>query len=419
MQSLIQHEESSPALAEQTPADPPKPTERLRILHVIPQLRPGGTEYTLLRLIKGLGEETFDHRICATRGIDPDFAAEEGVAGKVFVAGNPDQAYQFPFFRLARIMRAFRPHVVHSRNWGGLEAVPAARFSGVPVVIHSDHGYEMDSLTGFPLRRRLFRRLAYAMTDVVFTNTKELRDYHAGQVWASSERIRVISNGVDTAKFAPQPAVRLRKRQELGLSEESVVLGSVGRLVKIKDYGTLLKAASLLIERGVDVRVLLVGAGPEMATLQKQAREIDHLLGRVLFAGASDRIPEYLNAMDVFVLPSFGEGMSNVLLEAMASGLPVVATRVGGNTELIAEERTGFLFSPGDVAGLADLLHQRFHDGASRQRLGVAARQRAISEFSFERMVREYRNLYMELAARHRLFPGQTNQTVSRAAKGS
>lgn len=401
-QSLIQHEEAALSLLEcpHVPASFQKCTERLRILHVIPQLRPGGTEYALLRLIRGLGKENFEHRICATRGMDMDFAVNQGVADRVVLAGEAGANFQFPFFRLARVMRSFQPHIVHSRNWGGIEAVAAARYASVPVTVHSEHGYELDSLAGLPLRRRFFRRAAYAMADAVFANSRELRDYHARQVWNDPSSIRVLYNGVDTARFAPQSTVRQRVRQELNLPSSSIVLGNVGRLVKIKDHATLLKAAALLLHRGVDVRVLLVGAGPEMAALQQQVKETEGLSDRVVFVGACERIPEMLNAMDIFVLSSLGEGMSNTLLEAMACALPVVATRVGGNPELVEENLTGYLFSPEDVDGLASILERHLCDETTRRCLGAAARERAALQFSLDRMVAEYHNLYIELAAR-------------------
>lgn len=388
--------------------------DRLRVLHVIPHLFPGGTEYVLLRLIRGLGETAFEQRICATRGIDADFAAQNGLSeNQLFLAGRHDLSFQFPLFRLARYMRSFRPHVVHTRNWGGLEAVFAARLAGVPVVIHSEHGYEVDSLAGLPLRRRFFRRLAYSAADTVFTNSKELRDYHARQARISPECIQVIPNGVDTNRFAPCAEIHEQVRRELGLPINSFIVGSVGRLVPIKDHGTLLQAASLLAERGIDIRVLLVGAGPRLAELQHHADQLKSLSGRVHFVGASDQVPTFLNAMDVFVLPSLGEGMSNTLIEAMASGLPTVATRVGGNPELIEEGRTGEFFAPRDFVSLAGSLERLSRDRGLRYAQGSAARDRAVSRFSLEQMITNYRALYLDQVARRRILLGRSGALVS------
>ncbi len=373
---------------------------RLRIMHVVNYLRRGGTEFGILKLMAGLGDEQFEHRFCSTRQYDDDFVRHYHLRDILDVVGSSRRGLQFPLFRLRNVFRQYRPHIVHTRNWGALEAVPAARLAGVPVVIHSEHGYEVEMLGGLPLRQRLFRRIAYTMTDAVFAVTHELRDYHARQAWVKAERIQVIYNGVDTDHFAPCAEAGARVRSELGLARETFVIGSVGRMVPIKNYGTLLQAADQLLGRGMDLHVLLVGSGPEMASLQQQASAAARLRGRVWFLGACDRVTEVLNAMDVFVLPSLGEGMSNTLLEAMGCGLPLVATRVGGNPEVVGERDAGCLFQPGDVAGLAKTLHYLATNPEIRRRLRLAARDRAVRQFSLKQMLEQYRNLYLEAARR-------------------
>ncbi len=380
----------------------------LRVMHVINRLDTGGTEYGILKVIAGLDNETFEHRLCTTRGFDPGLANAQRLDGKLLVAGQPGGAErQFLLFRLARIMRAYRPHIVHSRNWGAIEAIPAARLARVPVAIHSEHGYEVEILAGLPRRQRLLRRVTYAMADAVFTVTSDLRSYHARQAWVSDEQIRVIPNGVDTRRFAPRPEQRRDARERLGLPANSFVIGTVGRMVPIKDHPTLLRAAELLAGRGVDACIVLAGSGPELARNQQWVESSATLAGRVRFLGGCDNIPDVLNALDVFVLPSLREGMSNTLLEAMASGLPVVATRVGGNPELVDDDSSGWLFSPGDAAGLAVRLERLAHDAELRRRFGAAARERAVAQFSLERMVTNYRKLYLELAGRRGIPTGR------------
>jgi sugar transferase (PEP-CTERM/EpsH1 system associated) len=368
----------------------------LRVLHVIDRLGIGGTEVGILKVIQGLSGTGFEHRICTIRGFDEDFAHSRGFVGQCYVAGSTEKGFQFLLPRLAKVMRDFRPQIVHSRNWGAIEAMAAARLSGVPVAIHSEHGYEMDMLHGLPLRRRLFRRIAYAAADAVFTVTKELRSYHAKEAWLPAEKLRVLYNGVDTSRFAPRLSGDIRK--QLGLRNGNLVLGSVGRITRIKDHLTLLKAAELVSERGIAVQVLLVGSGPELPKLKEYASSSMALAEKVVFAGESADIPALLNAMDVFVLPSISEGMSNTLLEAMASSLPVIATRVGGNPELIEHERSGWLFAPRDVAGLAAILEHAAQSAELRQQLGQVARDRTVRQFSLERMIQNYRDLYFELA---------------------
>jgi glycosyltransferase involved in cell wall biosynthesis len=270
-------------------------------------------------------------------------------------------------------------------------------------VIHSEHGYELDMLAGLPLRRKYARRIAYAMADLVFAVTHNLRDFHARQVGLPPERFRVIYNGVDTQRFAPRPKERAFLRHKLGLSEGCFVVGTVGRMVPIKDHGTLIKAAGMLSRRGLNTHLLLVGSGPEIEQHRQTVQGTPELTGRVSFLGASDNIPEPLNAMDAFVLPSIAEGMSNTLLEAMATGLPIVATRVGGNPELVEEGTSGQLFSPGDVADLADRLGALARSSETRLRLGAAARRRVLAHFTLEQMVANYRKMYRELADQRRI----------------
>jgi sugar transferase (PEP-CTERM/EpsH1 system associated) len=402
-QAQIEREIGSPAVLT-GPATEPR--NRLRILHVISYMGRGGAEMGILKLIAGLGED-FEQRICTTRGYDATFVQSHFSEQKMYTAGRRDLKLQFPMFRLARIMREYRPHIVHTRNWGAIEAVAAAKLAGVPVVIHSEHGYEVDMFAGLPMRRRLFRRAAYAMADAIFAVTRELRDFHARQAWVRPERIGVMYNGVDTQRFTPSPESRVAMRKELGLPSDSFVIGAVGRLVPIKDHQTRLKAAALVSKNGIDARVLLVGSGPERDRLQLLSAS--SLEGRVCFAGDSSRVPELLNAMDVFVLPSLNEGMSNTLLEAMACGLPALATNVGGNPEIIENNVNGCLFTPGDTAWLTEKLQVLARNPALVHQLGTAARNHAIETFSLSRMLESYRSFYLDIAARRQVAAARTD----------
>ncbi len=398
----IQTQEKAAEVAEPASRDfAEKRMERLRVLHVVPRLGLGGTEKGVLKVIRGLGEDGFEHQICAVRGMDAEFAKREGIESKACSVDSLKKGFQFPLFRLKRIMKEFRPHIVHSRNFGALEAVPAARLARVPVAIHSEHGYELEILSGLPMRRRVLCRCFYGMADAVFTVTDDLRKFHAEQSWIPADRFRVLYNGVDTEKFAPNPLSAAQVRSDLGIPDNRFLIGSVGRLVAIKDHRTLLRAAETLSLGGLDVHVLLIGAGPEMANLQKHVANSKSLAGRVTFPGASDRIPELLNAMDAFVLPSICEGMSNTILEAMACGVPAIVTRTGGNPELIEEGRSGYLFPPGNVEMLSTLLSRLAESSGTRQELGASGRRRAVEQFSLAGMMQRYEEIYTELALRN------------------
>src|ERR1700733_753218 len=372
----------------------------LRVLHILNRLDRGGTELVALKVMDGLGKGVFEHRLASLRGIDPQLQNVALPGGGLLSAGDVGSGFQFPLFRLARIMRAYRPDIVHSRNWGAIEAIPAARLAKVPVAIHSEHGYELEMLAGLPNRRRIFRRAAYAMADAVFAVTRELRDYHAKQAWISSQRIRVVYNGVDTQRFCPHPHLRDVARKRFGLPPNRFIVGAVGRMVPMKDHATLLRAVDLLAQRNFDAHVLFVGSGPELERTQKLAASFQALSGRVTFAGVSDEVSAMLHALDAFAQPSISEGMSNTLLEAMATALPVIATAVGGNNEVIDNGQSGWLIRTGDHEALASILMRLASEADLRRSYGAAARQRIVERFSLDRMLNDYKELYLELVAR-------------------
>jgi sugar transferase (PEP-CTERM/EpsH1 system associated) len=372
----------------------------LRVLHVLNRLATGGTENVVLRLIDGLDEQIFEHRLAAVRGMDPAFSGLALPGGELLLDGKEDSGFEFLILRLARVMRAYRPHIVHSRNWGTIEAILAARLARVPVAIHSEHGYDLDMLTGLPTRRRIFRRASYRMADAVFAVTRELCDFHARQAWISPERIRVIYNGVDTQRFRPRSSERISLRKKFGLPQERFIVGTVGRTVTIKDHPTLLRAVESMVLKGIDAHALLVGSGPELERNRQLVKDSSVLAGRVTFVGSSDEVPDILNTMDAFALTSISEGMSNTLLEAMAAGLPVIATNVGGNPEVVVDGDSGWLFRARDVEALVSRLMSLASDENQRRQLSLAARQRIVERFSLARMLNDYSNLYLELAAR-------------------
>lgn len=378
-------------------ASPSAGLPRLRIMHVIDRLDLGGTEKVMMQLIDGLDSERFEHSICTLRGASP--AARSWNPDVTLVdAGAGAANLQVNVLRLARRMKEFRPAIVHSRNWGAIEAVPAARLARVPVILHSEHGYQLEMQEGLPMRQRMFRHLAYRQATAVFTVTDELRRYHEGQAYCSSGSIRVLYNGVDLTRFHPSNSTGKRVRSALNIPADHLVIGFIGRLVALKDVVTLLRAMEMLATEFPKAHAVIVGSGPELESLQTYAGQSAALAGRVAFTGAVDDVAELLTAMDVFVLPSLMEGMSNTLLEALASGVPVIATRVGGNPEVVDDGMCGYLFNPGDVDDLSCKLRTLLRDNERRRQFAAAARARANEQFSLAGMLQRYRELYLGLA---------------------
>jgi glycosyltransferase involved in cell wall biosynthesis len=231
--------------------------------------------------------------------------------------------------------------------------------------------------------------------DQVLSVSSRLAERMASDIGFPVERIKVIRNGVDTERFRPRS--KAAARGAIGIPEEAFVIGAVGRLVPVKDYPTLLSALAVIRDRGIAFHALIAGTGPLRQQLQAMADSLR--LHNVTFLGNRNDVEQVLSAFDVFVLSSSSEGLSNTIQEAMATGLPVVATRVGGADELIDQSRTGLLVPPGSPDALADAITLLARDREARQRMGEEARRRAENAFGLDRMIRDYESLYLSLGA--------------------
>lgn len=374
--------------------------DRALIVHVIHHLVIGGMENGLVNLINRLPEASYRHAVIC---IDDHSAFAERIRrGDVEVIDLHRRRRGVWAVRrdLHRLLRKRRPAIVHSRGLSGLDALLPARLAGVPRCVHGEHGWDMDNLDGSSRRALWLRRLHSPLIDRYVTVSQDLRDYLVQRVGIADRRIHAICNGVDTEHFKPGlPAGDLGLPEDF-LREEVMRVGSVGRLQPVKDQATLVAAVALVVQRWPQarprLRLVLVGDGPcrEALAQQVQAAALQDV---VYFAGASNRVAEWLRAMHVFVLPSLNEGISNTLLEAMASGLPTLATSVGGNVELLDEGVSGRSFVPGQVEALAQHLNDYLQRPALRRAHGDAARARAEQRFSLHTMVRAYDALYRDL----------------------
>jgi sugar transferase (PEP-CTERM/EpsH1 system associated) len=374
----------------------------LKIMHVVNNLGKGGLENGLVNLINGMDPRRFEHVVCTMRGLGGN--EERLPLGRVQIVnlGDTGTLTRLHLPLLMRVIRDVRPDVVHSRNWGGIEAVLAARCARVGGVVHSEHGLERSASSAEPKRRRWFRRLAYELADRVLAVSDQLRRLHAERTGFSAQKIHVIHNGVDRTMFAPDPDGRVRMRQELGIGDAEFCIGSVANLLPVKDHVTLFEAVGGLPPT-IPWRLVLAGDGSERPRLERLAAERAALRGRVTFLGSTNRVAALLKAFDAFVLPSLSEGICNSLLEAMATGLSVIATDVGGTPEIVIHEESGLLFPVRDVGALAASLRRLAADAALRRTLGDSARRRVRDEFSMESMIQSYEALYSGLRAGSRL----------------
>jgi sugar transferase (PEP-CTERM/EpsH1 system associated) len=375
----------------------------IRILHVVDHLGKGGLENGLVNLIENLDPARFEHIVYAIRKLGPnaDRLAQSGIQVVCQNRQPGDSRFQVP--ALVRAIRRFQPDIVHSRNWGTVEAVMAGRWTGCKVM-HGEHGVDAGFAVSEPKRRVMIRRVAYHLAHQVLSVSYQLRDMHAARTGFDPARITVIHNGVDRHRFYPDALVRARIREEFGIAADEVCVGCVGNFFPVKDPMTALRGMERLSAGHAKWKLLLMGDGPERPKLEAFVATHEEWRGRVHFLGTCHRVPELLQALDVYVLPSIAEGISNSLLEAMASGIPVVATATGGNPEVAVDGESGLLFPVGDAGRLADHLGRLLADSELRAELAENALRRVREHFSLESMVGNYARMYESLG-RSAAFP--------------
>lgn len=306
--------------------------------------------------------------------------------------------------RLARLFRQQRYQLIRTHtSKAGFVGRLAARLAGVPLVVHTAHGFFFHENMG-PLPRRIFQeieRLAGRWTDMLFLQSGE--DYQSVLDYGlvPAEKARRLGNGIDLDRFDPaalrggEAATQLRR--ELFGAGEYFMLLCVASMIERKGHVHLIRAVRRLRDSLPGLRVLLVGLGPLLETLRETVRSAG-LDGIVQFAGYRDDVVQLMAAADVYVLPSLSEGMPRSIIEAMAMDCPVIASDIRGSRELVTNRQTGILFPPGDDATLADAIGQLAGDPDLKRRLGQAGRERALAEYDerqvFARLEAGYNELF-------------------------
>jgi sugar transferase (PEP-CTERM/EpsH1 system associated) len=375
--------------------------DRPLVLHVIHHLVIGGMENGLVNLVNRMPPERFRHAIACVED-HSDFRDRIARPDVPVYALHRSRIGQWRLrAALYRLCRELRPTIVHTRNLSGLDALLPSRLAGVRSRVHGEHGWDVTDLHGDRARPMLLRRLHSPLVDRYVTVSRHLARYLVDRVGIDERRIVHVYNGVDTQRFVPAAAPRDRSLLPAAWrSEDVIVVGAVGRMQPVKDHATLVRAVAELHggrpQVAARLRLAIVGDGPLLQATRTLARELG-IADLAWFPGARSDIDRLLGCFDVFALTSLNEGISNTILEAMAAGLPVVASRVGGNVELVDDGGTGGLFAPGDVGALAGALAAYASDAALRTRHGEAARRSAVERFSIDRMVRSYQSLYDEL----------------------
>ena len=367
------------------------------IAHVVFRFDVGGLENGLVNLVNGLPEAEFRHAIIALTEASAFRRRLKRESVGVYALGKRPGWDLAAYARLYRLLRDLKPAAVHTRNFGTLDCTLIAWLAGVRVRIHGEHGWDVHDPDGTRRKYRYVRRALSPLVRRFVAVSRDLERWLAGTVGIPARKIVHICNGVDTERFVPNALSPAEPLPQERFPDGTLVVGSVTRFEEIKDPLNLVRAfigaRRLLGARGAPLRLLMVGDGPLRAAAQAELEAAGEGASAWL-PGARDDVGALLRRMHLYVLGSRREGISNTVLEAMACGLPVVATATGGNLELVAPGRTGALVPPGDPAALAAAIAAYAGDPELRARQGRAARERAEGEFSLRRMLRDYRELY-------------------------
>jgi sugar transferase (PEP-CTERM/EpsH1 system associated) len=367
------------------------------ILHIVYRLAVGGLENGLVNLINQMPPERYRHAIvCLTKHTDFYKRIQREDVSIIDLHKHNGQDFGI-YSRLWKIFRDLRPAIVHTRNLTGLEYLFPAALAGVPGRIHGEHGLDIHELNGSNIKYNFLRKVIKPAVQHFIAVSEDLSNWMIQNLGVKSDKVTQIYNGVDLKLFHPRTDSR-PALGPMGLTEPgSFVIGTVGRMQAVKDQLTLVKAFLILLAAEPSaqkrLRLVIIGDGTlrgEALTLLR-ANNADHL---AWLPGEKDDIPEIMRGLDLFVLPSLREGISNTILEAMASGLPVIATDVGGNPELVVEGETGTLVPPADPMALAETIRRYLNDNNLLVLHGKAGRQRAEARFSMEAMVNGYLTVY-------------------------
>ena len=362
----------------------------MKLLHVVPSFGLGGMEKVICTFIKHT-TPTYQHSILT---LDNNMQAggwlqDEKVQFLDFE--KPAQRRRF-FLALASALRHVRPDLLMTYNWGATDAIWLGRLAGIQHIIHSEHGFNVDEGRATLWQRDMIRLLVYRLASKVIVVSRELQTLLQREYLLTADRIVRISNGINTSYYAPDPEERQRVRKRLGFTEAHIVVGFSGRLDPIKNFDLLLQIFSSCVHKNPHVRLLIVGDGPEKKRLASLCYD-KGIHPSVVFTGQQDNVLPFLRAMDVFLLPSLREQMPMTILEAMAVGVPVIATNVGEIPHMIDDGVNGVVHrrdAPVEVfvQSLSLLLSPTY-----RKRMGESARQKIMASFQQETMVQRYQAL--------------------------
>jgi len=375
------------------------------VAHIIHRLAIGGLENGLANLINNMPEDCYRHAIICLKN-SSNFRERFKRQRIEVVELNKQEGKDFRVYgRLWKVLRRLQPDIVHTRNLSALEYLIPSTLAIVPGRIHGEHGRDVYDLDGMNAKYNLLRKITKPFVQQYISVSVDLANWLIHTVGVHPDTVTQIYNGVDLQRFRPRNGYRSPVGPGGFAFSETMVVGTVGRIEAVKDQLTLVRSFLHLLGtepngRGC-LRLVIIGDGSLRMEAQEVLRDAkaDHL---AWLPGERDDIPDMMRGFDLFVLPSLREGISNTILEAMASGLPVVATRVGGNPELVVEGETGMLVPPSDPAAMANAIRTYLNHPELLKAHGQAGRKRVEQEFSMEKMVNGYMEVYDKVLSQRR-----------------
>jgi len=363
---------------------------RLKILYVNYCLSIGGIETMIAGLVTRLPKELFDISIAVFEGngVLEKKLIEQGISIHYL---NKREGLDFNALKsLFSILKTEKIDVIHTHNFSAwLYSALAARFVLGVNVIHTEHS----TVRGKKKRRYLAEWFLSYLTESIVAVSEKVKDNMVKFCHINPDKVLVIQNGIDVVTFQANTTFRSRVRKELAFSEKNVVFGTVGRLVPVKDHLTLINAFFEVYRLNPNAKLIIVGDGP----MRKQCLELIsdlNLEDSVYLLGERHDIPQLLALMDIYTVSSLSEGMSISILEAMSTGLPVVATNVGGNPEIVQQDVNGLLVRSGDPKSLAEAMNKMSTDRLLRSQASVNSRKFVEKNYSDVAMMARYQKLY-------------------------
>ena len=375
------------------------------IVHIVHRFDTGGMENGMVNLLNTLPPDRFRHSIIALTDYS-DFSQRIHAQSVDFFALHRAPGHGLSWMvRLWKLLRRLKPDLVHTRNLAALEAQFVAALIGVRATIHGEHGRDVFDLYGQNWKYNLLRRAAQPFVSNYIAVSQDIETWLRLAIHVPPRKLHQIYSGVDSIKFHPREGAKPDLLPPGFADDGCIVFGSVGRMVEVKDYPTLTRAFIQLLQqqpaRAAHARLVIVGEGPARADCIDllQAAGLAHL---AWIPGERHDIAAVMQTFDVFVLPSKNEGISNTILEAMASGVPVIATAVGGNVELVEPDINGLLVQPGDVANLAQALLSYLDTPTRIAEHAGQARRYAEQRFGIPAMAEAYATVYDQTLGRWR-----------------